>query len=109
MQLIPGNCLYLRPSEGLVLKTSTNISLSFLLRFWIVSILSCWSPQAPFLARLPAPFLAPPPRSTSGPQGNICGRGSQGSPRYGSLRGHSDTAFDWSDEIVPKFLNVYTF
>ncbi len=49
MQLIRGNCLYLRPSEGLVLKTSTNVSLNFLLRFWIVSILSCWSPKAPFL------------------------------------------------------------
>jgi len=52
MQLIRGICLYLRPSEGLVLKTSTNISLNFLLRFWIVSILSCWSP---------------PPGSISGP------------------------------------------
>ncbi len=52
MQLIQWNSFYLRSSERLILKTSTSIFLNFLLCFWIVFILSCWSFKTSFLISL---------------------------------------------------------
>lgn len=74
MQLIQVNCLYLRSSETLILKTSTNISLNFLLRFWIVSILSCWFSQTSLLILLFTSFLISSFRFISDFSRNICER-----------------------------------